>query len=35
VLVVTPDELEVAAVVWARSLLLTQEALELVQGRAA
>jgi large subunit ribosomal protein L4 len=35
VLVVTPDELEVAAVVWARSLLVTQEALELVQGRAA
>ncbi len=35
VLIVTPDELEVATVVWARSLLVTQEALEQVQGRAA
>jgi large subunit ribosomal protein L4 len=35
VLVVTPDELEVAAVVWARSLLVTQEALDLVNARAA
>ncbi len=34
VLVVTPDELEVAAVVWAGSLLVTQGALEHVQGRA-
>jgi large subunit ribosomal protein L4 len=32
--VVAPSELEVAAVVWARSLLVTQEALEAVQGRA-
>jgi large subunit ribosomal protein L4 len=32
--VVTPAELEVAAVVWARSLLVTQGALEAVQGRA-
>jgi large subunit ribosomal protein L4 len=34
VVVLTPDELEVAALVWARSLLVTQEALEPVQGRA-
>jgi large subunit ribosomal protein L4 len=33
--VVTPSDLEVAAVVWARSLLVSQAALELVQGRAA
>jgi large subunit ribosomal protein L4 len=33
--VVTPAELEVAAVVWARSLLVTQTALEAVQGRAS
>src|SRR5207253_7422468 len=31
---VTPDELEVAAVVWARSLVVSQTALPLVQGRA-
>ena len=34
VAVVTPSELEVAAVVWARSLLVTEAALPLVQGRA-
>jgi len=35
VLVTAPSELEVAAVVWARSVLVTQDALELVKGRAA
>jgi large subunit ribosomal protein L4 len=35
VAVVAPSELEIAAVVWARSLLVTEAALELVQGRAA
>jgi large subunit ribosomal protein L4 len=35
VVVVHPSELEVTAVVWARSLLVTEKALELVQGRAA
>ena len=35
VAVATPDELEVAAVVWARSLLVTEAALPLVQGRAS
>jgi large subunit ribosomal protein L4 len=35
VAVVEPAELEVAAVVWARSLLVTEGALELVQRRAA
>jgi large subunit ribosomal protein L4 len=34
VAVVAPSELEVAAVVWARSLLVTESALPLVQGRA-
>ena len=34
VAVATPDELEVAAVVWARSLLVTETALPFVQGRA-
>jgi large subunit ribosomal protein L4 len=34
VVVVTPDELEVAAVVWARSLLVSQAALERVEARA-
>ena len=33
--VVTPGELEVAALVWARSVLVTQEALEAVQRRAS
>jgi large subunit ribosomal protein L4 len=33
--VVSPGELEVAAVVWARSLLVTEAALEAVQGRAS
>jgi large subunit ribosomal protein L4 len=33
--VVTPAELEVAALVWARSVLVTQDALEAVQGRAS
>jgi large subunit ribosomal protein L4 len=35
VLVTAPSELNVAAVVWARSLLVTQDALEAVQGRAS
>jgi len=35
VLVTVPSELEVAQVVWARSLVVSQSALELVQGRAA
>ena len=34
VAVVAPSELEVAAVVWARSLLVTEAALPLVEGRA-
>jgi large subunit ribosomal protein L4 len=34
VAVVAPSELEVAAIVWARSLLVTESALPLVQGRA-
>ena len=33
--VVTPTEIEVAALVWARSLLVSQAALEAVQGRAS
>jgi hypothetical protein len=33
--VTSPGELEVAAVVWARSLLVTESALPLVQGRAS
>jgi large subunit ribosomal protein L4 len=33
--VVTPAELEVAALVWASSVLVTQDALEAVQGRAS
>jgi large subunit ribosomal protein L4 len=35
VLVISPAELEVAAIVWARSLLVSQEALEDVRRRAA
>jgi large subunit ribosomal protein L4 len=35
VLVITPDELEVAAILWARSLLVTESALEDVQKRGA
>jgi large subunit ribosomal protein L4 len=35
VLVTVPSELEVATVVWARSMLITETALPLVQGRAA
>jgi large subunit ribosomal protein L4 len=35
VLVTVPAELEVASVVWARSLLVTQKALPLVEARAA
>jgi large subunit ribosomal protein L4 len=35
VLVVEPAEIEVAAIVWARALLVTQAALELLQKRAA
>jgi large subunit ribosomal protein L4 len=34
VVVIAPGELEVAAVVWARSLLVTETALPLVEGRA-
>jgi large subunit ribosomal protein L4 len=34
VLVIAPTELEVAGIVWARSLLVSQAALEAVQGRA-
>jgi large subunit ribosomal protein L4 len=34
VVVIAPSELEVAAVVWARSLLVTETALPLVEGRA-
>jgi large subunit ribosomal protein L4 len=33
--VVTPSELEISALVWARSLLVSEGALELVQGRAS
>jgi large subunit ribosomal protein L4 len=33
--VVTPAELEVAALVWARAVLVTQDALDAVQGRAS
>jgi large subunit ribosomal protein L4 len=35
VLLITPGELEVAAIVWARSLLVTEKALEEVQRRGA
>jgi large subunit ribosomal protein L4 len=35
VVVCAPSELNVAAAVWARSLLVTQEALDAVQGRAS
>jgi len=35
VVVTTPDQLEVAALVWARSVLVTQDALERVQERAS
>jgi large subunit ribosomal protein L4 len=35
VVVVSPAEVEVSALVWARSLLVTQAALEAVQGRAS
>jgi large subunit ribosomal protein L4 len=35
VAIVAPSELDVAAVVWARSLLVTESALPLVQGRAS
>jgi ribosomal protein L4 len=35
VAVTTPDELEVAAVVWARSLLVSEEALETIVRRAS
>ena len=35
VVMTSPAELEVAAVVWARALLVTEAALPLVQGRAA
>jgi ribosomal protein L4 len=35
VLVITPPELEVAAIVWARSLLVSESALDAVQQRGA
>jgi ribosomal protein L4 len=35
VVVTTPDQLEVSALVWARSVLVTQEALARVQERAS
>ena len=35
VMVTVPGELEVADVVWARSLLMTEAALPIVQGRAS
>jgi large subunit ribosomal protein L4 len=35
VVVTTPGELEVAAIVWARALLVSEKALPLVQGRAS
>ena len=35
VVVCAPSELNVAAAVWARSLLVTRDALEAVQGRAS
>jgi ribosomal protein L4 len=35
VLVTVPSELEVAQVVWARSLVVTEAALPLVEGRAS
>ena len=35
VVVAAPSELEVSAVVWARSLLVTQDALDAVQGRVS
>jgi large subunit ribosomal protein L4 len=35
VVVTTPGELEVAALVWARSVLVTEDALELVKARAS
>jgi large subunit ribosomal protein L4 len=35
VVVVTPAELEVSALIWARSVLVTQDAIEAVQGRAS
>jgi ribosomal protein L4 len=34
VAIVEPSELDVSAVVWARSLLVTESALEAVTGRA-
>jgi large subunit ribosomal protein L4 len=34
VVVIHPDDVEVAGLVWARSLLVTEAALEIVQGRA-
>ena len=35
VLVTVPSELEVTQVVWARSMVVTQAALDAVQGRAS
>jgi ribosomal protein L4 len=35
VVVTTPGELEVAALVWANSVLVTEDALDLVIGRAS
>jgi ribosomal protein L4 len=35
VVVVPPSEVEVAAIVWARALLVSEAALEAVQGKAS
>jgi ribosomal protein L4 len=35
VVVIPPAEVEVAAVVWARAILVSEDALEAVQGRAS
>jgi ribosomal protein L4 len=35
VVVVPPSEVEVAGIVWARALLVSEAALEFVQGRAS
>ena len=35
VVVIPPAEVEVTAVVWARAILVSEDALEVVQGRAS
>jgi len=35
VIVTVPEELEVAEIVWARSLLVSQAALPIIEGRAS